>query len=99
MMVAFIDQRRAAYGVEPICAQLPDDNFRVYGASKVGRQLGRDGIAESVIGLFKSEVVLHLVPGVSSTMSSAPLRGRPGEQGRPRSGRGDGQFVTGGLSS
>jgi transposase InsO family protein len=81
-MVAFIDQRRAEYGVEPICSQLPiapatydeqkareaqperepprlrrdaeisseirrvyDDNFQVYGARKVWRQLGRDGIA------------------------------------------------------
>src|SRR5215510_14336611 len=81
-MVAFIDQHRAEYGVEPICAQLLitpstyyehkareaqperipprlrrdaeisgeirrvyDDNFQVYGARKVWRQLGRDGIA------------------------------------------------------
>jgi len=81
-MVAFIDQHRAEYGVEPICEQLPiapatyyeqkereaqperepprlrrdaeisgeirrvyDDNFQVYGARKVWRQLGRDGIA------------------------------------------------------
>jgi transposase InsO family protein len=81
-MMAFIDQHRAEYGVESICAQLPispstyyehkareaqpdripprlrrdaeisseirrvyDDNFQVYGARKVWRQLGRDGIA------------------------------------------------------
>jgi putative transposase len=81
-MVAFIDQHRAEYGVEPICAQLLiapstyyeykareaqperipprlrrdaeisgeirrvyDDNFQVYGARKVWRQLGRDGLA------------------------------------------------------
>src|SRR5262249_60296445 len=81
-MVAFIDQHRAEYGVEPICAQLLitpstyyehkareaqperipprlrrdaeisgeirrvyDDNFQVYGARKIWRQLGRDGIA------------------------------------------------------
>jgi putative transposase len=81
-MVAFIDQHRAEYGVEPICEQLPiapatyyeqkareaqperipprlrrdaeisgeirrvyDNNFQVYGARKVWRQLGRDGIA------------------------------------------------------
>ncbi len=81
-MVGFIDQHRAEYGVEPICAQLPitpstyyehkareaeperlpprvrrdveisqeiqrvwDDNFQVYGARKVWRQLGRNGIA------------------------------------------------------
>ncbi len=77
-MVAFIDANRAAYGVEPICAQVPiapstyrtwkaeqrapetraargqrdeplrpqvqrvwDDNFQVYGAEKVWRQLGK----------------------------------------------------------
>ncbi len=80
-MGAFIDTHREAYGVEPICAQLPiapatyyawkaqvrdperrsararrdaelrvaiqrvwDANFRVYGAEKVWRQLGREGI-------------------------------------------------------
>jgi transposase InsO family protein len=81
-MVAFIEEHRAEYGVEPICDQLPiapatyydckmreaeperqpprlrrdaavsgeirrvyDENFQVYGARKVWRQLGRDGIA------------------------------------------------------
>ena len=80
-MVAFIDAHRAAYGVEPICEQLPiapstyrtwkaqqrapetraarvqrdellrpeiqrvwDDNFQVYGAEKVWRQLGRGAV-------------------------------------------------------
>ena len=80
-MGVFIDRHREAYGVEPICAQLPiapstyyawraqaedrarrsaraqrdaalrpeiqrvwEDNFRVYGAEKVWRQLGRDAI-------------------------------------------------------
>jgi putative transposase len=79
-MVSFIDQHRAEYGVEPICAQLPiapatyyeqkareaeperlpprvgrdaeisqeilrvyDENFQVYGARKIWRQLGREG--------------------------------------------------------
>jgi transposase InsO family protein len=79
-MVAFIDQHRARYGVESICAQLPiapsqdyehkareamperlpprlcrdrellpeihrvhTENFGVYGARKVWRQLGREG--------------------------------------------------------
>ena len=79
-MVSFIDEHRAEYGVESICAQLPiapsmyyehrarqadperlpprlrrdralvseirrvhEDNFRVYGARKVWRQLGREG--------------------------------------------------------
>jgi transposase InsO family protein len=79
-MVSFIDEHRAAYGVESICAQLPiapsmyyehkarqanaehlparvrrdraliteirrvhEENFRVYGARKVWRQLGREG--------------------------------------------------------
>jgi len=81
MMVAFIDAHRDAYGVEPICAQLPiapstyyehktretdpgrlpprarrdqvlsvevrrvwDENFQVYGARKVWRQLTRETI-------------------------------------------------------
>jgi putative transposase len=81
MMVAFIDQHRVAYGVEPICALLPiapstyyehkarqtdparlpprvqrdielsreirrvyEENFQVYGARKVWRQLEREGI-------------------------------------------------------
>jgi len=81
-MVAFIDQHRGEYGVEPICAVLPiapatyrthrarqldpdkrparakrdevmrpqiqrvwDDNFMVYGAEKVWRQLCREGVA------------------------------------------------------
>ena len=80
-MVAFIDAHRDAYGVEPICAQLPiapslyyerkarqadpervpprlrrdealrpeiqrihEENFGVYGARKVWRQLGREDI-------------------------------------------------------
>jgi transposase InsO family protein len=80
-MVSFIDQHRDAYGVEPICAQLPiapatyyehkareadpervpartrrdreltveirrvwEENFRVYGARKVWRQLKREQI-------------------------------------------------------
>jgi transposase InsO family protein len=80
-MGAFIENHRATYGVEPICAQLPiapstyyawraqardpfrrstraqrdavlrpeiqrvwDENFRVYGAEKVWRQLGREAI-------------------------------------------------------
>ena len=75
-MVTFIDDHRAEYGVEPICAVLPiapstyyaaknhppsarrrrdaeleaeiqrvyDDNFGVYGAPKVWRQLNREGI-------------------------------------------------------
>ena len=79
-MVSFIDEYRAEYGVESICAQLPiapsmyyehmarqadperlparlrrdralapeirrvhEENFRVYGARKVWRQLGREG--------------------------------------------------------
>ena len=79
-MVSFIDEQRAQYGVEPICAQLPiapstyyhhkarevdsakvparhlrdrylmpqiqrvwEENFRVYGARKVWRQLNREG--------------------------------------------------------
>jgi putative transposase len=82
MMISFIDQYRAAYGVEPICAQLPiapstyykhktreakperlpprvrrdveisyqirrvyDENFQVYGARKIWRQLGRERVA------------------------------------------------------
>ena len=81
-MVGFIDAHRDAYGVEPICREVPiapstyyeqkarerdparrparaqrdaelqpeiqrvwDDNFQVYGAKKVWRQLNREGIA------------------------------------------------------
>jgi putative transposase len=81
-MIAFIDEHRGEYGVEPICKVLPialssyyeharrkrhpetaparvqrdsvlkpeiervwKDNFRVYGAPKVWRQLNREGIA------------------------------------------------------
>ena len=80
-MVSFIDQHRGAYGVEPICAELPiapstyyeykareadpervparhrrdavlvidirrvwEENFRVYGARKVWKQLNREQI-------------------------------------------------------
>jgi putative transposase len=80
-MIAFIDDHREVYGVEPICRVLPiapstyhahiarrvdptklparaksdaaltveirrvfEDNFQVYGARKVWRQLGREGI-------------------------------------------------------
>ena len=70
-MIAYIDQHRDRYGVEPICRVLPiapstyydakrrppsaralrdkvwrvhADNFGVYGARKVWRQLGREGI-------------------------------------------------------
>jgi putative transposase len=76
-MIAYIDQHRDRYGVEPICQLLPiapstyyqhrrrrpsaravrdaalkveirrvhADNFGVYGARKIWRQLGREGIA------------------------------------------------------
>jgi putative transposase len=81
MMVEFIDQHRAEYGVEPICEQLPiapatyyeykvreaeperqpprvrreaeikpeirrvyDENFQVYGARKIWKQLCREGV-------------------------------------------------------
>lgn len=81
-MIAFIDDHRASYGIEPICRVLPiapstyrahaarradsakasprtrqdlvlmerirrvhAANFEVYGARKVWRQLGREGIA------------------------------------------------------
>ena len=81
-MIAFIDDHREVYGVEPICRVLPiapstyhehvaqrtdpsrasgrarrdaelraairrvyEENFGVYGARKVWRQLGREGIA------------------------------------------------------
>jgi putative transposase len=81
-MIAFIDDHRGAYGVEPICGVLPiapstyhahavqradptkaspraqrdvtlmaqirrvhEGNFEVYGARKVWRQLGREGVA------------------------------------------------------
>jgi transposase InsO family protein len=81
VMVSFIDEHRAEYGVEPICEQLPiapstfydhkakrddperrsdrakrddalcldiqrvwEENFRVYGASKVWRQMNREDI-------------------------------------------------------
>ena len=74
-MIAFIDEHRAAYGVEPICAHLPiapstyyaakgrppsaraiadaalapeilrvwKENYEVYGAEKLWRQLRREG--------------------------------------------------------
>jgi transposase InsO family protein len=76
-MIRYIDEHRDAFGVEPICEQLPiapssyyaaksrppsareqrdgdleveiervfDDNYRVYGARKVWRQLNREGHA------------------------------------------------------
>ena len=81
MMISFIDEHRAEYGVEPICDELPiapaiyyehkareaepervpprvrrdgelspeirrvwEENFEVYGARKIWRQLGREGI-------------------------------------------------------
>ena len=76
-MIAFIDDHRGEYGVEPICRVLPiapstyhahvaerasllrrrdevlraeirrvhEANFGVYGARKVWRQLGREGVA------------------------------------------------------
>ena len=80
-MSTFIDENREAYGVEPICAELPiapstyyehkrwereparrsarscrdaelrpeirrmwEENYGVYGARKVWRQLGREGV-------------------------------------------------------
>ena len=52
-MIAFIDSHRDAYGVEPICRVLPiapsayderlAENFGVYGARKVWRQMKREG--------------------------------------------------------
>jgi putative transposase len=78
-MIAFIDDHRAAYGVEPICKVLPiapcrpadrgqqafgpcaagrrtegrgsagfAENFGVYGARKVWRQLRREGFAGQI---------------------------------------------------
>ena len=53
-MVSFIDDHRGVYGVEPICAVVPiapstyyehkwEENFEVYGAKKVWKQLNREG--------------------------------------------------------
>ena len=64
-MIAFIDDHRDVYGVEPICRVLPigpstfhaedalkpeilrvfNENFGVYGARKVWRQMLREGFA------------------------------------------------------
>jgi len=92
-MVSFIDEYRAAHGVESICAQLPiapstsyehkvrqadparlpprvqrdielsreirrvyEENFQVYGARKVWRQLGREGI---VVARCTVERLMH----------------------------------------
>jgi putative transposase len=97
-MVSFIDEQRAGYGVESICAQLPiapslyyehkarevdpgrlplrlrrdaqlsneirrvhQENFDVYGARKVWRQLGREGhvVARCTVERLMHDLGLH----------------------------------------
>jgi putative transposase len=111
-MVAFIDDHRATYGVEPICAVLPiapatyyahkaraqepdkrsarakrdevlradirrvyDENFAVYGAEKVWRQLMRDGVAVArctVEWLMRVEGLRGVVRGRAFKMTTTP---------------------------
>ncbi len=105
-MIAFIDDHREVYGVEPICRVLPiapstyhahiarrvdptklparaksdaaltveirrvfEDNFQVYGARKVWRQLGREGI------------VVARCTGRASDASNGLAGGRAGQEG------------------
>ena len=67
-MTAFIDDRREAYGVEPICAVLPIAPSTYYAAKareadpslRSARARRYDNaLAESVIGLYKTEVIRH----------------------------------------
>ena len=117
-MVTFIDEHRATYGVEPICAVLPiapatyyahkakqrepekrsarakrdevlradirrvhAENFAVYGAEKVWRQLGREGVAVArctVERLMRSLGLRGVVPW--SSLPGHDGGGRVGEE-------------------
>jgi transposase InsO family protein len=110
-MVSFIDEHRAEYGVESICAQLPiapsmyyehkarqadperlpprlrrdralapeirrvhEENFRVYGARKVWRQLGREGqvVARCTVErLMRAQGLRGIVRGTTIPNDSA----------------------------
>lgn len=112
MMVAFIDQHRDEYGVEPICEVLPiapstyyahrtraenpscrsnrakrddelrghvrrvfDENFAVYGAAKVWRQLKREGISTArctVERLMREQGLRGAVRGRAFTITTRP---------------------------
>jgi putative transposase len=111
-MVSFIDDHRATYGVEPICAVLPiapatyyahkararepdkrsvrakrdevlrtdirrvyDENFAVYGAEKVWRQLRREGVATArctVERLMRVEGLRGVVRGGAFKVTTTP---------------------------
>jgi putative transposase len=115
-MIAFIDDHRAVYGVEPICKVLPiapstyhahqavgrdpgkasararrdadvkrlirrvfDENFQVYGARKVWRQLGREGheIARCTVARLMREM------GIQGVVRGRPVRTTNGNHALP----------------
>jgi putative transposase len=112
-MIAFIDEHRAAYGVEPICAHLPiapstyyaartrspsaravadaalapevlrvwKENYEVYGAEKVWRQLRREGFEvgrDRVARLMRTLAIAGVVRGKAKrTTVPAPTGERP----------------------
>jgi putative transposase len=114
-MIAFIDEHRAAYGVEPICAHLPiapstyyaararppsaraladaglmpevlrvwKDNYEVYGAEKVWRQLRREGFdvgRDRVARLMRALGIAGMVRGKPKrTTVPAPAGERPAD--------------------
>jgi putative transposase len=114
-MIAFVDQHRKDYGVEPICAQLPiapstyyaatarppsaravadaqlmpeilrvfRDNYEVYGAEKIWRQLRREGFEvgrDRVARLMKTLGIAGVVRGKAKrTTIPAPAADRPGD--------------------
>src|SRR3954469_4006467 len=123
-MIAFIEDHRGAYGVEPICRVLPiapssyhahvaqrtdpakasprarqdqvlmeqirrvhEANFGVYGARKVWRQLGREGIAVArctVERLMRGMDLRGAVRGKETRTTIADkARPLPGGQGEP----------------
>jgi putative transposase len=114
-MIAFIDEHRAAYGVEPICAHLPiapstyyaakgrppsaraiadaalapeilrvwKENYEVYGAEKLWRQLRREGFdvgRDRVARLMRTLGIAGVVRGKAKrTTVPAPAGERPAD--------------------
>ena len=115
-MIAFIDDHREAYGVEPICKVLPiapstwyarsaqradpgklsaraqsdaalcpqikrvfDDNFSVYGARKVWRQLKREGV--QVARCTVERLMQHL--GLAGAIRGKPVKTTISDKAKP----------------
>jgi hypothetical protein len=99
-MIAFIDDHRAAYGVEPICRVLPiaPSTYRVHAARRAdpGRLPARArsdaALTVEIRRVFETNFRVYGVPlhGCTADAGDGPARGGAGQKGPhhdPRPGR------------